>query len=60
MDVLGLGLSPDGTTVCAVSSDESLRFWRLWGGGKEEGGGEVTGMEGSRSFRLRETGCGLR
>lgn len=33
--VLHLALSPDGTTVCSGSGDESLRFWRVFRGANE-------------------------
>jgi cell division cycle protein 20 (cofactor of APC complex) len=28
--VLGLAQSPDGQTICSVSPDETLRFWKVW------------------------------
>lgn len=30
--VLHMALSPDATTVCSASSDETLRFWKVFGG----------------------------
>jgi len=30
--VLHMALSPDATTVCSASSDETLRFWKIFAG----------------------------
>lgn len=30
--VLHMALSPNATTVCSASSDETLRFWKVFGG----------------------------
>ncbi|KAK2076978.1 hypothetical protein QBZ16_005206 [Prototheca wickerhamii] len=37
--VLHLAASPDGTTLCSAAADETLRFWRCFGGEAEAGEG---------------------
>lgn len=32
--VLHMALSPDGSTVCSASSDETLRFWKVFPGSR--------------------------
>ncbi|KAJ4456998.1 putative Cell division cycle 20.1; cofactor of APC complex [Paratrimastix pyriformis] len=56
--VLHLAMSPDGTTVCSGSPDESLRFWKVFRGandvakGAPAEGGEATGR-GLQTLQLR-------
>lgn len=33
--VLHMALSPDATTIVSASSDETLRFWKVFGGSAE-------------------------
>ncbi len=31
-----MSLSPDNSTVCTASADETLRFWKIFNGGKDK------------------------
>lgn len=43
--ILASALSPDGTTVCTVSGDENLKFWRVWEQRKEDRGSVLADVD---------------
>ena len=48
--VLHMAQSPDGTTIATAAADETLRFWKILGGGeqKQTKGAAVIGVKESR------------
>ncbi|CAI5513355.1 unnamed protein product [Closterium sp. Naga37s-1] len=50
--VLHLAQSPDGATVASAAADETLRFWKAFGGPKGEQGGKAGSRAGSGSGSL--------
>jgi WD40 repeat protein len=41
--VLHLARSPDGSTICSASADETIRFWDMFGSGAVTAGGRGSG-----------------
>ncbi|CAI5489128.1 unnamed protein product [Closterium sp. Naga37s-1] len=50
--VLHLAQSPDGATVASAAADETLRFWKAFGGPKGEQAGKAGSRAGSGSGSL--------
>ena len=48
--VLHMAQSPDGTTIATAAADETLRFWKILGGGeqKQTKGAATIGVKESR------------
>ena len=48
--MLHMAQSPDGTTIATAAADETLRFWKILGGGeqKQTKGAGAIGVKESR------------
>ena len=46
--VLHMAISPDGQTVASAAADETLRFWKLFGYGKDSMKKKVTAKAGAK------------
>jgi cell division cycle protein 20 (cofactor of APC complex) len=56
--VLALATSPDGASVVSAGADETLRFWRVFGGGPEAAAGSGAGGETGKDAK-GPAGAGL-
>ncbi|GAQ84943.1 Anaphase promoting complex Cdc20 subunits [Klebsormidium nitens] len=56
--VLHLALSPDGTTVASAAADETLRFWKVFGG--NDAASVPAGTRGKAAAKAQDSRSGLR
>jgi len=47
--VLHTAISPDGSSVCSLAADDTLRFWKVWDGAERSGPSDMNLRSGLRS-----------